>query len=114
MRLAQRALLSELLTRDRATVDDVRRVVPCPEGVDPKAFGTMPGELAHARIIEADGFVKTTRPQGHARPVTRWRLKDRAAALTWLAEHPDLPEPQTSEAASVQPDAASKSRSLFA
>lgn len=113
MRRAQRALLCELLARDRATVDDVRRVVLCPEGICPKVFGTMAGELARARIVEQDGFEKSTRPEAHARPVSVWRLVNRSAANDWLATHPELPEPETNEGEPVGAGSPSH-HSLFA
>jgi hypothetical protein len=114
MRRAQRALLQVLLARGRATVDDVRRLVDCPEGVCPKVFGAMAGELARARIIEQDGFAKSTRPEAHARPVSVWRLINRTTAEEWLATHPELLEAETTEAASAPTDTASMQRSLFA
>ncbi len=93
IRRAQRALLQRLLVADTATVDDVRAEVDLPEGVNPVCFGAAPGALAKAGIIAADGFARTSRPVGHARPVTVWRLTDRAAALRWLAANRDLPDP---------------------
>lgn len=114
MRRAQRALLRVLFDQERATVDDVRRLVQCPDGINPKAFGTMAGELARARIVEQDGFTKSTRPEAHARPVSVWRLINRAAAEEWLKTHPELLEAETSEAASAPTDTASMQSSLFA
>ncbi len=87
----RRALLRALLHSGTATADDVRAVVKLPPGTGPKLFGSVPGALVRAGIIRADGFGKTSRPEGHARPVTVWKLVDRAGALRWLAEHPDLP-----------------------
>jgi len=89
----RRALLRHLLDNDTATADDVRAAVILPAGVNPKAFGSVPGELADAGIIAADGFAKSRRPEAHARPVQIWRLIDRDAALTWLGDHPDMPDP---------------------
>ncbi len=117
LRRARRAFLGVLFVRGEGTIDDVRAVVPTPSGINPTAFGPFASELAYARIVEAAGFRKTTRPKGHARPVTVWRLIDRDAADAWLAANPEPladDTPQTSEAASVLPDAASKQRSLFA
>lgn len=91
VRRAQRALLAALLEAGSATVDDVRAAVELPAGVGPKCFGGAPGALARAGIIRADGFAKTCRPTAHARPVTVWQLADRAAAVRWLADHPDRP-----------------------
>ncbi len=96
IRRARRALLASLLQGgDTVTIDEVRAVVPVPDGINPKAFGPVPFELAAAGIIVADGFVQSARPEAHARPVKRWRLVDRAAAANWLAIHPELADPAT-------------------
>lgn len=89
----RRALLTALCYTGTASADDVRRAVPLPDGIDPKLFGAVPGELVRAGIIAPDGYVRTTRPEAHARPVQRWALRDRIAALAWLKAHPDRPEP---------------------
>lgn len=103
---ARRALLGVLLDNGLATIDDVRDRVPLPDGVNPKAFGPVPGELAAAGIIVADGFTKSRRAESHARPVQVWRLADRDAALAWLAAHPDRPDP-------VDDRAGGRERTLF-
>ncbi|HEX4607837.1 MAG TPA: hypothetical protein VH092_06485 [Urbifossiella sp.] len=92
VRAARRALLRQLHDRGAATADDIRAAVPLPGGVSPKAFGAVPGPLALAHIIKPDGFVRTARPVGHARPVTRWLSNDPAAAVGWLAAYPELPD----------------------
>lgn len=91
VRGAQRALLTVLLEAGSATADDVRALVELPSGVGPKCFGAAPGALARAGIIRRAGYVPTCRPTAHARPVTVWELVDRAAAVEWLADHPDRP-----------------------
>ncbi len=93
VRRGRRALLRRLLVVGSATADDVRAAVELPTGLNAKLFGAVPGPLAEAGIIQPAGFVKTKRPEGHARPVQLWQLADRAAALSWLAAHPDLPDP---------------------
>lgn len=93
VRRAQRALLWVLLKTGSATADDVRELVELPPGIGPKCFGAVPLPLARAGIIRADGYAKTCRPEGHARPVTVWILADREAAERWLRNHPDLPDP---------------------
>lgn len=85
----RRALLTKLIDDDAATTDIVRDAVTLPKELDPKLFGAVPGPLAMAGIIRADGFAKTCRPKAHARPVTVWRLVDRAKAEQWLTDHPD-------------------------
>jgi hypothetical protein len=85
----RRALLARLLDVGTATADDVRAAVPIPTGINPKCFGAVPGQLARAGIIGRVGFAETTRREGHARPLSVWRLIDRAGALQWLADHPD-------------------------
>jgi hypothetical protein len=86
---ARRALLLRLLEFGEAYADHVRDAVSLPEGIDAKLFGAVPGALARAGMIEAVGFATTTRPEAHARPVKVWRLRDRAAAEQWLADHPE-------------------------
>lgn len=88
VRLGQRALIQALLLADVATADDVREAFEVPAGVDPVCLGAVPGPLARAGIIRRDGWEPTTRPAGHARPVSRWRLLDRSAAVGWLMSHP--------------------------
>jgi hypothetical protein len=97
IRRAQRALLTVLLETGSATADDVRELVELPPGINAKCFGAAPGVLARAKIIRADGFAKTCRPVGHARPVTVWALADRPAAERWLRDHPDMPDPNEAE-----------------
>ena len=117
IRAGRRALLAALLERGEATADDVRRAVPLPPSVGPKVFGAVPGELAEAGIIAADGYTTSNRPEAHARPVQRWRLVNRDAALTWLKDHPDQPTPPPEEdfstdlfAQIVRPDAGTPGR----
>lgn len=88
----RRALLFRLLDVGAGTIDDVRLVVVLPPGLNPKLFGCVPDDLAEARIIERVGFTASTRPAAHARPVSVWRLVDRAAAEAWLVANPDVPD----------------------
>jgi hypothetical protein len=82
-----------------SATDDVRAAVELPPGLNPKLFGAGPKDLAESGIIRSGGFVRTARPQGHARPVLFWELADRAAAPTWLVDPPDLPERDANEPA---------------
>lgn len=99
----RRALLRRLLDMGEGTCDDVRAVVKLPEGIGPKLFGAVPGPLVHARIIERVAFTETKRREGHARPVSVWRMVNRAAAIYWLRDNPDRPDRQHPEAADVAP-----------
>jgi len=92
VRRGRRALLDALLRSGTATADDVR-TVELPPGLDPRFLGAVPGRLAYDGIIAPAGFVRSTRPEGHARWIQIWELSDRAAALQWLTDHPDLPDP---------------------
>ena len=38
------------------------------------------------------GYVRSCRPERHASVLAVWRLADRAAALAWLADNPELPD----------------------
>lgn len=97
----RRALLDAMLRHGTGTADDVRLAVALPAGVNPVCLGAVPGHLARAGIIRRLGFANTLRAAGHARPVTVWELTDRAAAVRWLASHPDLPDPEPTEANDV-------------
>lgn len=85
---ARRVLLERLLADGSATIDIVREAIELPEGIDPKLFGSVPGSLARAKIIERDGSATTNRPKAHARPISIWRLVDRNKAEVWLRDHP--------------------------
>ncbi|HEX2972657.1 MAG TPA: hypothetical protein VHP11_10010 [Tepidisphaeraceae bacterium] len=90
----RRALLAVMLNGNgTATADDVRAAVTVPAGIDPVALGAVPGALARAGIIRRSGFRTSDRPEAHVRPVSVWSLTDRNAALTWLRDHPDRPNP---------------------
>ncbi len=94
IRRGRRALLAAMLAGNgTATADDVRAAVELPDDMDPRCLGTVPGRLAYDKIIRPDGRTKTTRAAAHARWLERWALIDRAAAVRWLADHPDLPDP---------------------
>jgi hypothetical protein len=81
-----------LLDVGTVTADDVRAAVPLPPGLSPKLFRAVPGPLAEEGIIRGGDFVKTSRPEGHARPIQVWVLADRQAALDWFRDHPDIPD----------------------
>lgn len=94
----RRALLRRMLDAGEACADDVRAAVELPGDIDPKCFGVVPGALALAGIIAEADYVKSQRPEAHRRPIQRWRLADRAAALAWLDAHPDRPDSDESDA----------------
>lgn len=90
----RRLLISSLLRAlQTATIDDVRKDLPLPSGLNPKCYAAVTSGLAAAKVITCVGFVASTRPEAHARPVRVWRLTDRTAAERWLADNP-LPEDQ--------------------
>lgn len=89
----RRALLTAVLAKGQATADDVRDGVELPEGIDPVCLGCVPGPLVKTGIIRRAGFAPTTRTAGHARPVTVWELVDRAAAMRWLMDCPEIEDP---------------------
>lgn len=94
IRRGQRVLLLTLLDRGTATADDVRAGIDLPDGIDPVCLGAVPTALARAGIIRRAGYVETTRPVAHARPVSVWVIADHAAAVAWLDSYPDLPTPE--------------------
>lgn len=85
---ARHILLRTLLTRGRATADDIRMSLTIPKGIDPRCLGGVPRPLAKLRIIESDGYVPSFRPGRHASPNLEWELIDRNAAIHWMRENP--------------------------
>jgi len=95
----RRALVGKMLAGDgTATADDVRAAVELPAELDPRCLGSVPGRLAYDGIIGPAGFVRSARPEGHARWIQVWQLADRAAAEAWLRDHPDRPDPEPEKA----------------
>ncbi|NLF06430.1 MAG: hypothetical protein GX594_00405 [Pirellulaceae bacterium] len=91
VRRGRRVMLQKMLDGDgTATADDVREAVKLPPGIDPRCLGSVPGAIAYLKLIRADGFVRSNRPERHASFIQVWRLADRAAAERWLVDHPDM------------------------
>lgn len=92
VRRAQRALLFAALDGGTATADDVAAAVDLPPDLDGRLLGAAPGALVRAGLLDLRGYVRSCRPERHASIQAVWGLADRAAALLWLADHPDLPD----------------------
>jgi len=114
---ARRRLLTVLLDRGAATIDDVRDTIALPSDIDPKLFGAVPRLLAQLGIIRAAGFATTARVVAHARPVRVWEPVDGEAALVWLHDHPEPAEgghdPPKTQEATVGAVASPLQRTLF-
>jgi hypothetical protein len=95
VRRGRRALLLQLLAGRTATADDVRAAIQLPPGLDPRCLGAVPIALAEAGIIERVDYTPSMRSERHASIIAVWGLADRAAALAWLTDHPDVPDPDT-------------------
>lgn len=78
-----------LLEHGEATIDDVRARLQLPAGGSPKWLGAATSGLRVAGIARHDGYTASIRPEAHARPVSRWVLADRVAAMAWLAANPE-------------------------
>lgn len=118
IRRARRALLSHLVTAGTGTADDVADAAgPTDPGIDPRWRGDVPGALARAGIIRDTGrTVRSCRPEAHARRLPVWELADPAAAVAWLAAHPELSEPDsaaTADPTSIEPAAAPQQLTLW-
>jgi hypothetical protein len=59
--------------------------------------GAAVRQLAELRLIGRAGLSRSVRPQAHGRDLPLWTISDRAAALAWLATHPDLADPGQSQ-----------------
>jgi hypothetical protein len=109
---ARRALLEALERKPTATADDVAAAVQIPEGIDRRLLGSVPGELARAGLIEADGYSRSARRSRRASVQTRWRLVNPEAAAAWLAANPAEPT-ATTPTNDERPTAATAGRSKF-
>jgi len=90
-----RLLVRQLLRTGTATVDDIAAEVSTAPGIDRRLLGAVPLTLARAGVAELAGYQRSTRPERHASVIAVWRLVDRAAAESWLAENPPLSELKT-------------------
>ena len=84
---AQRALISALLARGRASSDDIRSAIRIPSDIHPSCIGAAVSALVRDRLIELDSVVTTTRRVAHSRLLRVWRLVDRHAATAWIKAH---------------------------
>ncbi len=86
VRTFQRAFVEVLLSLadgEAASADAARARVPVSDPC-PKWIGAAVNGLVVAGIIERAGDEPGQRRVAHARRVTLWRLKDRAAAWAWI------------------------------
>jgi hypothetical protein len=97
VRRVQRAYVLHLLSSGPSTIDAARAAVPIPPGLDPRLVGAAVRGLAELRLIRRAGLSRSTRPQAHGRDLPLWQIADPAAAAGWLADHPELPEPDQGE-----------------
>lgn len=84
-----RAALGIALERGTLTADDVRAVVPIPPGIRPCVAGAAIRDAAGI-LTQTGEYIRSRRPEAHARPLPVWRLADAAGAAAWLAAHPPL------------------------
>lgn len=88
IRRARRAFLEHAIEYGFVTADDVRDAIELPDGLDPKLLGPVPTPFAQAGIVERVGYRNSIREASHARPISVWKLRDRAAAERWLRDNP--------------------------
>ena len=82
------------LALDKLTVnaDDVRAAVELPAGADPRLCGAAPLRLARLGILQhTQDFTRSMRPESHRRPIPWWSLGNRAAAVAFLRDNPEIP-----------------------
>jgi len=91
---ARRALVERAVAVDTATADDVREAVELPPNINPSLFGAVPGPLVRAGIIRPGPRVASERTPRRTGANRLWILKDLGAALRWLADNPDRPDPE--------------------
>ncbi|MBU0637316.1 MAG: hypothetical protein KKB50_00480 [Planctomycetes bacterium] len=91
---AKRVMVELLLTRGQATIDDVRAALELPAGGVYHWFGAVSTGLRAAGLIRRAGYLETTRPEAHGRPIGLWELTHADAARAWLAANPAPIAPQ--------------------
>lgn len=87
VRAAQVALIRFLCVNEEGTVEDLRAALGIPDREPARWLGAVAGELRRAGLIARAGWRETTRAVAHARPVSVWAVRDRAAAQRWLVAH---------------------------
>lgn len=95
IRRLQRAAVRLALEAGAVTADDVRDAVPIPPGINPKVTGAAVYGLALAGILTGAHYVRSRRKPAHARTLRVWLLTDAAAAVRWLNDNPEYPDPTT-------------------
>lgn len=89
LRRAQWAFLELLERNGRGTIEDIRDVCPVPAAFKPTILGAVTKNLSKSGVIESLGFVRGTRRQSHARPISLWRLTADLFALSeWKKANP--------------------------
>ncbi len=99
VRRVQRSYLTLLLDRGPSTTDLVRAAVPLLDGIDPRLVGAAVRQLAELALIHRAGLSRSVRPEAHRRDLPLWAVSDRAAALAWLATHPEMPDAEPEQRA---------------
>lgn len=85
-RLLCRHIVERLLAAGEATADDCTAFE---DGERRRVFvGAAFAALRKAGVATGAGWVPSTVPKNHCRPVVRWVLADAAVARQWLADHP--------------------------
>ena len=88
-----RLLAGHLLEYGTATMDNIAAELETPPDLDRRLLGAIPSTLAKAGIAVLMGYVRSTRPERHASVLAVWGLADRKTAQRWLADNPELPDP---------------------
>ena len=73
--LAEARVTARLVALNEGSVcaDDIHRISPIPEGLDPRVMGAA---LKIPELVP-DGYVQTKRPEAHARPIRRFVLREK-------------------------------------
>lgn len=83
-RRLQGVILRYALYRGDVHADDVRAVLPVPEGIHPNIVGRAFIALESAGLIAPAGFERSRRRKRHSGISRRWRVVDAAGARAYL------------------------------
>jgi hypothetical protein len=67
-----------------------------PSDIDPRCVGAAVRALAELELIRRAGLTRSQRPEAQSRDIPVCVIAD--GALAWLADRPDLPEPNAEPA----------------
>ncbi len=88
--LAARWLMAKIAVENRTVqFDEIRRKLNAPADFPPQAWGAIAADLHRWGLVRPVGAKQSAFASRHGGLQTYWRLADRRAALSYIAQHDD-------------------------